>query len=186
MNPVKNIAGFAGGVARQGFDLLRKVPHLRPSPKPEMTDQTLKSKVESVVFRSADIGRSDVNVTVVDRRVTLHGKAKSPAAVKAMEAAARAIPEVASVENRLSLKGSTARKKPAARSTPRTTGQRFNREARTATRSEPAPTDLAAARKGRQPAPLGSKATPEKGSGTETPGEKVESALKSTPTGDAS
>lgn len=185
MNPVKNITGLAEGIARQGFDLLRKAQNLRPSPKPGMTDETLKAKVESVVYRAPGVGRSDVNVTVVDRQVTLHGKAKSPAAVNAMEAAVRAIPEVAGVENRLALKGSGSRKKPATRKTPRTT-QRFNREVKATDKAEPSPRELAATRSGRQAAPLGAKETPSTSAGEESPGAKVEAALKSSGEGNAS
>lgn len=186
MNPVKTIidagTGIAGGAARQGLDLLRKAQHFRQSPKPEMDDQTLKSKVESVVFRDATVSKGDINVTVVDRRVTLHGKAKNPATVKALEAAVSAIPEVAGVENMLALEKSTARKKPATRSTPRRTGGKVNREVKATTKAEPAPKELAAEKKGRQPAPLGAKETPSTGAGAETPGAKVEAALSATET----
>lgn len=186
MNPVKSIlgtgAGIVGGAASQGVDLLRKAQNLRPSPKPEMTDETLKSKVESVLFRAPGVSRGDINVTVVDRRVTLHGKAKNPAAVRSMEAAVTAIPEVTGVDNRLAIEGSSSRKKPAARKKPRTTGQRVNREVKATSRKEPAPKELAAERKGRQPAPLGSKETPGSGAGVETPGAKVEAALAATDT----
>lgn len=197
MKPVKNIidtgAGIVGGAARQGQDLLRKAQNLRPSPKQDMTDETLKAKVESEVFRAPDVGREDVNVTVVDRKVTLHGKVKNPAAVKAVEAAVKAVPEVTSVENRLAIKGSTSRKKPSARQTPRKTGQKVNREVKSASRKEPAPKELADEGKGRQPAPLGASERATGETGVDTPGAKVEAALSakeagrgSTKTGTAS
>lgn len=181
MNPVKNIigtgVGIVGGAARQGQGLLRKAQNLRPSPKRDMTDETLKAKVESEVFRAPGVSRGDVNVTVVDRRVTLHGKAKNPTAVKAIEKVVDGVPEVIAVENRLAIRGSTARKKPAKRETPRRTGQKVNREVKSSTRKEPAPKDLADQGKGRQPAPMGSTTGTSDRTAIDTPGAKVEAVL---------
>jgi hypothetical protein len=144
---------------RNATGLVKKVRHLRPGPKKDMDDQTIKAKVESELFRAPGVEKGKLNVTVTDAVVILHGSAKNPAAIRAIEAAVMAVPEVVSVENRLALKNSTARKAPAKPAKPRITGQRFTREVKTA-KGEPTPAELAATGAGRQPAPLGSKDTP--------------------------
>ena len=75
----------------------------RPTPKPEMDDQTLKNKVESAIFRAADAPKASVNVSVVDRVVELRGEVKRPEIKQALEAEARKVPEVADVRNLLHL-----------------------------------------------------------------------------------
>ncbi len=75
----------------------------RPSPKPDMDDQTLKNKVESEIFRAADAPKDSVNVNVVDGVVELRGEVKRPEIKKALEAEARAVPEVKDVRNLLHL-----------------------------------------------------------------------------------
>jgi hypothetical protein len=148
-----------------------------------MDDQTIKAKVESELFRAPKVEKGAINVTVTDAVVIVHGTARNPAAIRAIEAAVLAVPEVLSFDNRMALQNSTARKAPAKPAAPRTTGQRFNREVKSAA-GEPAPKELAATRTGRQPAPLGAKdapavtSAPTAVSSAPTPGEKDEPALK--------
>lgn len=172
----------AGGLAQTGRSqataLLKRAQNFRNGPKAGMTDATLKAKVETVIARTPGVTKGDVNITVVDGNVTLHGTAKNPAAVKALEAAISAVPEVKGTENLLALKGSTARKAPARPRKPRSTGGRVNREVKATTKAEPSPRKLAEAGKGRQPAPLGAKETPDL-SKAATPGAKVDAALSS-------
>jgi osmotically-inducible protein OsmY len=86
---------FAGGKA----SALRN----RSGPKPGMDDQTLKSKVETEIFRSADAPKGSVDVGVVDGVVELRGEVKRPEIKKELEAQARDIPEVRDVNNLLHL-----------------------------------------------------------------------------------
>jgi osmotically-inducible protein OsmY len=88
-------ASFAAGKARA----LRN----RPQAKPEMDDQTLKNKVETVLFRDADAPKDSVNVGVVDGVVELRGEVIRPEIKKALEAQARSVPEVRDVRNLLHL-----------------------------------------------------------------------------------
>jgi osmotically-inducible protein OsmY len=75
----------------------------RGKPKSGMSDATLKNKVETQIFRSADAPKGAVNVMVVDGVVELRGEVKSPAIKKGLEAKARKVPEVSEVRNLLHL-----------------------------------------------------------------------------------
>lgn len=88
-------ASFATGKARALTN--------RSRPKPDMHDQTLKDKVETVLLRDADAPKDSVNVSVVDGVVELRGEVKRPEIKKALEAEARSLPEVRGVRNLLRL-----------------------------------------------------------------------------------
>lgn len=88
-------ASFAAGKARALAN--------RPQPKHEMDDQTLKNKVETILFRDADAPKDSVNVSVVHGVVELRGEVKRPEIKKTLEAQARSVPEVREVRNLLHL-----------------------------------------------------------------------------------
>jgi osmotically-inducible protein OsmY len=92
----RGAATFAGGKAQA----LRARSN---PPKSGMDDRTLKSKVESEVFRSADAPKGAVDVSVVDGVVELRGEVKRPEDKQALEAEVRRIPEVRDVKNMLHL-----------------------------------------------------------------------------------
>jgi osmotically-inducible protein OsmY len=89
------ITSFASGKARALAN--------RETAKPGMDDRTLKSKVESELFRPADAPKGKVSVAVVDAVVELRGEVKNPEIKKDLEAKARAVPEVRDVRNLLHL-----------------------------------------------------------------------------------
>jgi osmotically-inducible protein OsmY len=92
----RGVASFAAGKAKA-------VTHRNPQPKPDMDDNTLKGKVETELFRDESVPKGQINVHVVDRVVELRGEVKRPEMKKALEAKARAIPEVREVSNLLHL-----------------------------------------------------------------------------------
>ncbi len=138
-------------------------------PKPDMDDVTLQRKVESIVFRPEGAPKDSVDVNVADGVVYLRGEVKRPQDVNELEASVRAIPEVRGVENLLHLpktpaptRADTPRPQQKSRETaPRSTRPGVDQPVETATSetttaaAEPAPDQLAAEGKGRQPAPLG-------------------------------
>jgi osmotically-inducible protein OsmY len=91
----RGIAGFASGKAKA-------LAH-RETAKPGMDDRTLKSKVESELFRPADAPKGKVSIAVVDAVVELRGEVKNPEIKKDLEAKARAVPDVRDVRNLLHL-----------------------------------------------------------------------------------
>jgi osmotically-inducible protein OsmY len=82
------VAGKASAVANRSS-----------GPKPDMDDLTLKNKVETELFRSADAPKGSVDVSVVDHVVELRGEVKRPEIKQELEAKARKIPEVRDVRN---------------------------------------------------------------------------------------
>ncbi|MEA2316006.1 MAG: hypothetical protein QOD44_195 [Solirubrobacteraceae bacterium] len=70
-------------------------------------DQTLKSKVETEIFRPADAPKGTVNVSVANGVVELRGQVDDPAQAEALEKAARNVTGVRDVRNLLHLPGET-------------------------------------------------------------------------------
>ncbi len=159
-----------------------------------LSDADLARKVESIIFRGPKVAKAQkgkIDVNAVDGAVWLRGEAPNPATITALEAAARAIPEVVDVHNLLHLpktpapsrtdtpagQRKTAKRKPA---TPRTEPRRVNadKSAAKVDGAEQAPEKLAKQGKGRQPAKLGSKDT-----GNGTAGTKATTATTPSPNG---
>jgi hypothetical protein len=136
-------------------------------PKP-LGDVAITRKVETEIFRSGDVNKGKISVNTAEGVVWLRGEAKNPEQVKELEAKTAAIPEVKRVENLLHLPKTPAPTRtdtpPSQRKTRSTKTSQSARKvtpARTTSEkspttpaAEPAPADLAAARSGRQPAPL--------------------------------
>jgi hypothetical protein len=165
-------------MARYGFSqangLVRRVTN-RSTPK-DLDDVTLARKVETEIFRSAGAPKGKVDVNAVDGVVWLRGEVKRPEQIKALEAKARAIPEVRDVENLLHLPKTPA---PSRTDTPKS--QRRTRSARggrererkqgprritgqanaekAPPEAEPSPAAKATTGTGREPPPFGSEET---------------------------
>jgi len=110
---IQRSVGIGRSTARQGLRLgrwgaslaLGQVQRITRShaAKPGMDDATLKAKVESELFRSADAPKSAISVSVVNGVVQLRGTAKRPEQIRDLERHAHRIPEVRGVENLLHL-----------------------------------------------------------------------------------
>jgi len=156
-----------GTAAGQAGQIIGRFQRSEDQPK-TLTDPTLKTKVESTIFRLPGVSKSKVDVTVADGVVTLHGEVRNQAQMTSLQNAVQAIPEVTGVESELHLPktpapstpkaGQRRQTKPKATAKPAQRTERVNRD-RTGTtaNAEPKPIDLAAKRQGRQPAPLGAK-----------------------------
>jgi osmotically-inducible protein OsmY len=92
----RGVVGFALGQAKA-------IANRNPQPKPGMDDNTLKSKVETELFRDESIPKGQINVDVVDGVVELRGEVKRPEVMSELESKALAIPEVREVSNLLHL-----------------------------------------------------------------------------------
>ena len=155
-------------VVSDGFGLVARARHVRPSPKPGMDDATLARKVETEIFREADSPKASVNVNVVDGVVWLRGQVKRPEQIKRLEGQVASIPEVRGVENLLHLpktpaptRADTPRPHQRTRSstrrpTPRRDKRVSNDESsELAPEAEPSPRDVAKEGRGRRAAPRG-------------------------------
>jgi BON domain len=70
-------------------------------------DNTLKSKVETEIFRDSDAPKGNVDVTVVEGIVELRGQVDDPAVAEALEMKTRMVTGVRDVRNMLHLPGET-------------------------------------------------------------------------------
>ena len=95
------------GVAAEAYGVKEKAKHLREESK-TFDDQTLKAKIESEVFRSAEAPKGDVDVNVDHGVVYLRGQLARPETIKDLERRVRSIQGVHQVENLLHLPGTEA------------------------------------------------------------------------------
>ena len=163
-----NVPGPAGALAK-------RLAGGSAQPKPAMSDPTLKSKVESALYRVPGVTRSKVKVTVAEGVVTVHGEVKTQAQMATIETTARGVPEVKGYESQLHLPKTPApstpkagtrqakTKKPASATKAAARGRtpRVTAEKPTLAKADTSPKASAAKGEGRKPAELGSKKTAE-------------------------
>lgn len=97
-------ARWASGHLR-GMAVRADLTH-REQPPPD--DVTLARKVETVVFRDADVPKGDISVNAANGVVTLRGTAPTPEMIRRLERDTAAIAGVAHVQNLLHLPGTPA------------------------------------------------------------------------------
>jgi len=88
--------------------LAQRVLHLREEPKADLNDPTIEAKVETELFRDAEVPKGQVNVNVQEGIVQLRGEVESQELIEALVAKARSIQGVRDVENLLHLPGTDA------------------------------------------------------------------------------
>jgi osmotically-inducible protein OsmY len=91
-----------GAVATEAYGVAQKATHLREEPK-EYNDETLKSKVESELFRAEDAPKGQVAVNAQKGVVQLRGEVGSPELIDELVQRARSVQGVQDVENLLHL-----------------------------------------------------------------------------------
>jgi osmotically-inducible protein OsmY len=102
-------AGRAGrAVAAEASGLKQKATHLREEEKPQPDDVTLARKVESEIFRDAEVPKGQINVNAEGGVVYLRGELDDPDLIKDLEKAARNVQGVVEVENLLHAPGAPA------------------------------------------------------------------------------
>ena len=101
-------ARFSGGVAAQAEGLAQKATHLREEEKPQPDDATLARKVESEIFRDADVPKGGINVNAQGGVVQLRGEVQQPELIEELVARTRQVQGVRDVENLLHLPGEPA------------------------------------------------------------------------------
>jgi hypothetical protein len=101
-------AGRAGrGVASEAYGVSKKVQHRQEEPK-DFDDATLTRKVETEIFRPADVPKGQINVNVENGVVVLRGEVDSWDMVDDLVGRARGVQGVRDVENLLHLPGQPA------------------------------------------------------------------------------
>jgi hypothetical protein len=97
-----------GAVRAEAYALVQKATHLRERPKPDLDDTTLAQKVQSQVFRDADVPKGQINVNAEEGIVILRGQVDSPELIRELETKTRKVHGVKDVENLLHLPGAQA------------------------------------------------------------------------------
>jgi osmotically-inducible protein OsmY len=92
-------------VASEAYGLKQKATHLREEQKPQPDDATLTAKVESEIFRDADVPKGQINVNAEGGVVYLRGEVERSELIEDLEQAARKVQGVREVENFLHLPG---------------------------------------------------------------------------------
>jgi osmotically-inducible protein OsmY len=97
----RNAGQQAQGATAQAQALKEKATHRSEQEKPQPDDVTLARKVESEIFRDADVPKGQINVNVEDGVVYLRGELEQPDLIEDLGAQARKVQGVLGVENLL-------------------------------------------------------------------------------------
>jgi osmotically-inducible protein OsmY len=99
---------LAGSATSQATALKQKATHLQEEPKPPPDDVTLARKVETEIFRDAEVPKGQINVNAENGKVYLRGQVGQPELIKDLEERARKVQGVEDVENLLHTPGTEA------------------------------------------------------------------------------
>ena len=86
----------------------KKVAHRKEADKPQPDDVTLARKVETEIFRDAEVPKEQINVNAENGKVVLRGEVEQPSMIKDLEERTRKVQGVREVENLLHTPGDTA------------------------------------------------------------------------------
>ena len=100
--------------ASTGAAFPQRMVSLRSSPRPA-DDLTLRDRVESEVFRNAELPKGQINVDVESSIVTIRGQVDNAFQIASVEKAVLNVPGVSGVENLLHVNGTPAPNKAQAR-----------------------------------------------------------------------
>jgi osmotically-inducible protein OsmY len=89
------------GTVSETYALKQKATHLREEPKPQPDDVTLARKVETEIFREADVPKGQINVNAENGKIVLRGEVDSAEMIDELVAKARKVQGVEDVESLL-------------------------------------------------------------------------------------
>jgi hypothetical protein len=89
------------GTVAQTQALKQKATHRSEEPKPQPDDVTLARKVETEIFRGADVPKGQINVNAENGKIVLRGEVDSPELIEDLVAKARKVQGVQEVESLL-------------------------------------------------------------------------------------
>ena len=98
------------GVAAEAYGVAQKVTHLQEEPK-DFDDVTLARKVETEIFRGADVPKGKINVNAENGVVYLRGEADTQQMIEDLVERTRKVQGVQGVENLLHLPNEPAEMK---------------------------------------------------------------------------
>jgi len=94
-------------VAAEAYGVSQKVQHLKEEPK-DFDDATLAQKVQTEIFRDADVPKCQINVNAEDGIVVLRGEVERPEMIEELVEKTRQVQGVRDVQNLLHLPGAPA------------------------------------------------------------------------------
>jgi len=95
-------AGQAGKAASsQATAVKAKTMHRKETEKPQPDDVTLARKVETEIFRDADVPKGNINVNAENGKVVLRGVVEEPSLIEDLEQRTKKVQGVREVENLL-------------------------------------------------------------------------------------
>jgi osmotically-inducible protein OsmY len=89
------------GTVSQTQAVAQKATHLKEEPKPQPDDVTLARKVETEIFRGAEVPKGKINVNAENGKIVLRGEVDSPELIDDLVSKARKVQGVQDVENLL-------------------------------------------------------------------------------------
>src|SRR3954465_5396730 len=98
----------AQGAGAQAQGLKKRAAHREEQPKPQPDDVTLARKVETEIFRDAEVPKGQINVNAEDGVVFLRGAVNDESLIEALAEGARKVQGVREVENLLHVSGTPA------------------------------------------------------------------------------
>jgi BON domain-containing protein len=93
----------------EAYGAAQKVKHRKEGEKPQPDDVTLARKVETEIFRDADVPKGQINVNAENGVVVLRGEVGKPEMIRDLEEKTRKVQGVREVENLLSTPKTPAR-----------------------------------------------------------------------------
>jgi osmotically-inducible protein OsmY len=109
------LAGFlrrnlrkTGGLAQGAYALKQKAAHLKEQPKEQPDDVTLARKVETEIFRDAEVPKGQINVNAEEGVVYLRGEVEERDLIEDLGKKAHGVQGVLGVENLLHTPGEPA------------------------------------------------------------------------------
>jgi osmotically-inducible protein OsmY len=81
--------------------LKQRATHLREEQKPQPDDVTLARKVETEIFRDADVPKGNININAENGKIVLRGEVESPELIEDLVTKARKVQGVEEVESLL-------------------------------------------------------------------------------------
>ena len=100
---VSGAARAGRAVGAEAYGVTQKLTHLREEPKFDLDDNTLRDKVETEIFRDADVPKGQINVNAQDGVIQLRGEVPHPELIRELAEKARKVQGVRDVENLLHL-----------------------------------------------------------------------------------
>jgi len=107
-NASKKSQGVGDAASTQASAAKQKATHLKEEEKPEPDDVTLARKVETEIFRDADVPKGRINVNAENGKVVLRGEVEEPELIKDLELRTKKVQGVQEVENLLHVPGTPA------------------------------------------------------------------------------